>query len=230
VADNAENFDLAQVDMSSETIQLSGLWLYYWYTHSDFIKMLLNNQQGTAGENVKNLVIQRSNLILTKKSYDEAVWERLTHIFDENFDASIIKDDLPELLDFLQYKRNDGNAPGTVSEDVVNKFLWENEKRRKITDQINRRVAQHEPAEERPIIQNYLRAHMEVHFSDIFTRFDDEKGTIYDLINHLELIYKNKRMDKRERNGFNIFYRVLSPNGSYKIPSRSNRRTRKQRR
>jgi len=216
--------------MSSETIQLSGLWLYYWYTHSDFIKMLLNNQQGTAGENVKNLVIQRSNLILTKRSYDEAVWERLTYIFDENFDASIIKDDLPELLDFLQYKRNDGNAPGAVSEEVVNKFLWENEKRRKITDQINRRVAQHEPAEERPIIQNYLRAHMEVHFSDIFTRFDDEKGTIYDLINHLELIYKNKRMDKRERNGFNIFYRVLSPNGSYKIPSRSNRRTRKQRR
>lgn len=230
MADNAESFHLAQVDMSSETIQLSGLWLYYWYTHSDFIKMLLNNQQGTAGENVKNLVIQRSNLILTKRSYDEAVWERLTHIFDENFDASIIKDDLPELLDFLQYKRNDGNAPGTVSEDVVNKFLWENEKRRKITDQINRRVAQHEPAEERPIIQNYLKAHMEVHFSDIFTRFDDEKGTIYDLINHLELIYKNKRMDKRERNMFNNFYRVLSPNGSYKIPSRSNRRTRKQRR
>jgi len=223
-------FHLAQVDMSSDSIQLSGLWLYYWYTHSDYIKMLLNNQQQTAGENLKIIALQRSNLILNKNSYDEGLWERLIHIFDENFDASTIKDDLPELLDFLQYKRNDGNAPGQVSEEIVNKFLWENEKRRKITEQINRRVAQHEPAEERPIIQNYLKAHMEVHFSDIFKRFDDERGTIYDLLHHLELIYTNERMDKRQRNMFNNFYRVLNANGFYKIPSRSNRRTRKQRR
>ena len=117
-----------------------------------------------------------------------------------------------------------------MSAEVVEKFLWENEKRRKITDQINRRVAQHEPEDERPIIQNYLKAHMQVHFTDIFRRFDDERGTIYDLLNHLELIYKNERMEKRERNMFNTFYRVLNANGSYKIPSRSNRRTRKQRR
>ena len=164
-----------------------------------------------------------------KKDIDEGLWERLQHIFDENFDASAIKDDLPELLDFLQYKRNDGNANGPVSDEVVSKFLWENEKRRKITDQINRRVAQHEPADERPIIQNYLKAHMQVHFTDIFNRFDDEHGTIFDILAYLENIYKNNKMDRRSRNMFNNFYRVLDANGSYKIPSRSNRRTRKQR-
>ena len=213
----------------AEEIQLRGLWLYYWYTHSDYVKIALNRQQGN-GENIRNMDVRKSTLVLRQNEYDEGLWERLKHIFDENFDAKELKDDLPEILDFLQYKRNDGNAPGPVSAEVVEKFLWENEKRRKITDQINRRVAQHEPADERPVIQNYLKAHMQVHFTDIFRRFDDEKGTIYDLLNYLELIYKNKRLEKKERNGFNNFYRVLNANGSYKIPSRSNRRTRKQRR
>lgn len=214
--------------MADETIQIKGLWLYYWYTHSDYVKMALNHQQGN-GENIRNMDVRKSTFILRKKDIDEGLWERLQHIFDENFDASAIKDDLPELLDFLQYKRNDGNANGPVSDEVVSKFLWENEKRRKITDQINRRVAQHEPADERPIIQNYLKAHMQVHFTDIFNRFDDEHGTIFDILAYLENIYKNNKMDRRSRNMFNNFYRVLDANGSYKIPSRSNRRTRKQR-
>jgi len=213
----------------AEEIQLRGLWLYYWYTHSDYVKIALNRQQGN-GENIRNMDVRKSTLVLRQNEYDEGLWERLKHIFDENFDAKELKDDLPEILDFLQYKRNDGNAPGPVSAEVVEKFLWENEKRRKITEQINRRVAQHEPADERPVIQNYLKAHMQVHFTDIFRRFDDERGTIYDLLNYLELIYKNKRLEKRARNGFNNFYRVLNANGLYKIPSRSNRRTRKQRR
>jgi hypothetical protein len=213
----------------AEEIQLRGLWLYYWYTHSDYVKMALNRQQGN-GENIRNMDVRKSTLVLRKNEYDEGLWERLQLIFDENFDASAIKDELPAVLDFLQYKRNDGNAPGPVSEEVVNKFLWENEKRRKITDQINRRVAQHEPADERPIIQNYLKAHMQVHFTDIFNRFDDEHGTIFDILAYLENIYKNNKMDRRSRNMFNNFYRVLNANGSYKIPSRSNRRTRKQRR
>jgi hypothetical protein len=214
--------------MADETIQIKGLWLYYWYTHSDYVKMALNHQQGN-GENIRNMDVRKSTFILRKKDIDEGLWERLQHIFDENFDASAIKDDLPELLDFLQYKRNDGNANGPVSDEVVSKFLWENEKRRKITDQINRRVAQHEPADERSIIQNYLKAHMQVHFTDIFNRFDDEHGTIFDILAYLENIYKNNKMDRRSRNMFNNFYRVLDANGSYKIPSRSNRRTRKQR-
>ena len=214
--------------MADETIQIKGLWLYYWYTHSDYVKMALNHQQGN-GENIRNMDVRKSTFILRKKDIDEGLWERLQHIFDENFDASAIKDELPELLDFLQYKRNDGNANGPVSDEVVSKFLWENEKRRKITDQINRRVAQHEPADERPIIQNYLKAHMQVHFTDIFNRFDDEHGTIFDILAYLENIYKNNKMDRRSRNMFNNFYRVLDANGSYKIPSRSNRRTRKQR-
>ena len=214
--------------MADETIQIKGLWLYYWYTHSDYVKMALNHQQGN-GENIRNMDVRKSTFILRKKDIDEGLWERLQHIFDENFDASAIKDELPELLDFLQYKRNDGNANGPVSDEVVSKFLWENEKRRKITDQINRRVAQHEPADERPIIQNYLKPHIQVNFTDIFNRFDDEHGTIFDILAYLENIYKNNKMDRRSRNMFNNFYRVLDANGSYKIPSRSNRRTRKQR-